>query len=334
LDGNAVTDLFAVAAGLDPRVVADAIPPSVRRALEPAAAPRRDGDDLVLDLGPWTPRAPARHLLPSLALLTPRPPSMRFELSARRAGAWSSWIATTTLGDHEFAPMPAALDGLSADIDEVHARPPLEAVRLRVRVGGPARDAMLEAPWLVTLSFWDGAVGRDPTRATRVTLGVPARTQMTEPEAVRRRICSPTSVGMALEHLGRAVPTHVLAAEILHAPTDRFGVWPAAVRAAATHGLPGYLLRFPDWEAVGWCLGRGLPIVASVRYAAGELENAAIPETTGHLIVITGLDGEAVLVNDPAAPTVAEVPRRYLRAELTRAWLERAGVGYVFLPPL
>ena len=157
---------------------------------------------------------------------------------------------------------------------------------------------------------------------------------MTEPDAVRLRICSPTSVGMALEFLGCGVPTSVLADEIFHSPTDRYGVWPAAVRTAAAHGLAGYLLRFPDWDAAAWCLSRGLPIVASIRYAAGELTNAAIPDTTGHLIVITGLDGDEVLVNDPAALTVEEVPRRYGKDELTRAWLERTAVGYVFIPPL
>ena len=329
-----MTDLFAVCSRLDARAVTDAIPPSVRRGLEPAPAPRRDGTDVVVELGPWTPRAAARHLVPSLALVTPRPPCVRFEISARRDGTWSPWVATVVLGGDGFATLPARADGLTADIDEVHATPPLEAVRLRVRVGGAEADAMLEAPWLVTLSAWDGAAVPAAQTVGAVTLAVPARTQMVEPEAVRLSICSPTSVAMALEFLGCAVPTLALAAEIFHAPTDRYGVWPAAVRAAAAHGLPGYLLRFPDWDAVAWCLGRGLPIVASVRYAAGELANAAIPDTTGHLIVITGLEGDDVLVNDPAAPSEAEVPRRYRCDELTRVWLERAGVGYVFFSPV
>jgi hypothetical protein len=69
--------------------------------------------------------------------------------------------------------------------------------------------------------------------------------------------------------------------------------------------------------------------VASVRYGAGELTGAAAPETPGHLLVLTGWDGEDVLVNDPAAPTPASVGRRYRRDELERVWLERTGVGYV-----
>jgi Peptidase_C39 like family len=329
-----VTDLFAVISQLDGRAVTEAMPPSVRREVTPAPAPRRDGRDVVLDLGPWTPRTPARHLVPALALLTPQAPNVRFELTARRAGAWSPWIATATLGAPVFPAMPASVDGLSADIDEVCATPAVDAVRLRVRVTGPSADAIFDVPWMVTLSASDGALGDLSTSNPTVSLAVPARTQMTEAEDVRLRICSPTSVGMALEYLGCAVPTPVLSDAIFHAPTDRYGVWPAAVRAAATYGLLGYLLRFPDWAAVAWCLGRGLPIVASVRYAAGELTHAAIPETTGHLIVITGLDNDEVLVNDPAAPTAAEVPRRYYRSELTRAWLERTAIGYVFMRPV
>ena len=92
-------------------------------------------------------------------------------------------------------------------------------------------------------------------------------------------------------------------------------------------------MRFPDWLAAKWCLERGLPIIASVRYAAGELTDAAIRETAGHLVVITGCRGRDVFVNDPAAPTAAAVPRRYRRDEFTRVWLERSGVGYVLFRP-
>jgi hypothetical protein len=49
--------------------------------------------------------------------------------------------------------------------------------------------------------------------------------------------------------------------------------------------------------------------------------------------VLTGYEGEWVLVNDPAAAGEDAVSRRYLRSQLEEVWLRRAGMGYVFFPP-
>ncbi len=147
------------------------------------------------------------------------------------------------------------------------------------------------------------------------------------------RICSPTSVAMVLAYWGVPVALGDLAAEMFHPALDLYGVWPAAIHVAGRHGLLGYLLRFPDWSSAAWCLERGLPIIASVRYRAGELSGAALDETSGHLVVLTGYEGTEVLVNDPVASDSATVFRRYQLDEIRRVWLERAGVGYVLFRP-
>jgi hypothetical protein len=192
--------------------------------------------------------------------------------------------------------------------------------------------ALFDRPWLVTLSVCDGAEVRPFPAALEGTarLSVPALSQMDADPALASRICSPTSVAMVLAYLGAGVSPERLAGEMFHPALDLYGVWPAAVCAAGRRGALGYLLRFPDWAAAAWCLDHGLPIIASVRYEAGELTGAAIAATTGHLIVLTGYDGDDVLVNDPAAATAGTVPRRYRRRELENVWLSRAGVGYVF----
>jgi len=227
-----------------------------------------------------------------------------------------------------------ASDALVAQIDEFVASPPAERVRMILRVGAGARATPLASPWFVSLPARSPTAPEEAPAGGGARLVVPALSQMEEDTAIRSRICSPTCVAMVLAYYGVRVAVADLAREIFHPDLDIYGVWPAAIRAAGRHGIAGYLLRFPDWQAAEWCLARQMPIIASVRYAAGELTGAAVAETPGHLLVLTGHDGGDVFVNDPASPTASDVSRRYRLAELRRVWLERSGVGYVlFRPP-
>jgi hypothetical protein len=328
-----ITDLFAVASAMASDDVTAAVPPACRRPLESPPPPVRDGKDVVIECGPWTPRATARHLVPAFASLSHADYSVRFEVSVLADSAWSAWIATATLGPAEFPALAARDPALGVDVDVFKSVLPAERVRLRLRlrVDDPAR--LLDAPWLMTLSACDlGPLAASPP-AGAARLSVPALSQMAEGGALAARICSPTSVAMVLGYLGAGDDVLRLAADMFHPSLDLFGVWPAAILAAGRRGVLGYLLRFPDWTSASWCLDHGLPVIASVRYSAGELGGAAIAETAGHLLVLTGYEGGEVLVNDPAAAEPSAVPRRYRRDELIRVWLERVGVGYVLFNP-
>jgi hypothetical protein len=329
------TDLFLAASGWPSSVLADVVPPACRRDVQAAPAPRREGDDAVVDLPEWRPRSAARHFVPAFSAVHPAPASFRFEVAVQQGRGWSAWVAGTTIGQARFAPLGARADGLAAEIDEFVADAPAPAVRVRLRVRTHDGDAFFAAPWLVSLSAWDGRLPSPGSARSdgAARLVVPTLSQMDAAEAIRMRICSPVSVAMVLGYWGEHVEIASLAREIFQPALDRYGVWPAAVRAAGRYGVAGYLLRFPDWATAAWCLERGLPVIASVRYGAGELAGAAIPETSGHLLVLTGYAGDEVLVNDPAAATSAEVERRYRRDQLCRVWLERAGVGYVLVRP-
>jgi len=323
------SDMFLSAAGLDPLVLERAVPPSCLRGVDPAPVAVSEGVDTLVTLPTWRPRRPAAQLLPSFAPLSAAPPAFRFELSGHADGEWSAWVASATIGAAEFAPLPSAVAPLACDVDVFHAAPAVHAVRLRVRM-----RAAESSRWLVGLSAAD-----DAPAELRVAVGPPARldvpalSQIEADAALGARICSPTSVAMVLGYWRHAVTPSALAAEVFHPALDIYGVWPAAIRAAAARGVAGYLLRFPDWATARWCLERGIPIVASVRYAAGELSGAAVGATAGHLLVVVGMDGDTVLVNDPAAPTAAAVPRRYRADEFGRVWLGRSGVGYVLFDP-
>ncbi|HEU4369883.1 MAG TPA: C39 family peptidase [Methylomirabilota bacterium] len=326
--------LWGVVSGLPLTMVIGAIPPACRRELgaPPAPAVRLADDEALIEAPPW-PAAGAAHFVPSFTALTPVGYGVRFELSVRVDGRWSSWVASIGLGPAEFAPLPPN-DALEVDVDVFRARAPVEAVRVRARVRGA--ESVLAAPWMLTLSISEPsapapAATVEIARATR--LDVPALSQMQADAAIAPRICSPTCVAMVLAYWRRPAPLAPLAAEVFHPGSDLYGVWPAAIVAAGRRGLAGYLLRFPDWAAAAWCLEQRLPVIASVRYRAGELSGAAIAETPGHLLALTGWEGDDVLVNDPAAPTAASVPRRYPLREIQRIWLDRTAVGYVLFPP-
>jgi Peptidase_C39 like family len=322
-----LTDLFAAVANVNVQMVASAIPPTCRRAVDLARV-TVDGEAAVLEAPTWTPRRGSRHLVPSCSLLGASPCSFRFELSALTGRRWTPWVATTTIGPPIFPEALASDPALQVDIDMYSAPEPVESVRLRVRVhpvDALSRSSMLA---LSASDLAPSAIGeREPAQASR--LCVPARSQMDEAPGIRDRICSPTCVAMVLEYWRRPAAVADLATEVFHGGLDRYGVWPAAIQAAARRGLGGYLLRFPDWASAAWCLAEGRPVIASIRYGTGELEGSAIRRTEGHLVVLTGEEGREVLVNDPAAESSGEVRRRYRRDEFCRVWLERGGVGYV-----
>jgi hypothetical protein len=328
--------LWVVASGWEASTLLGAIPPACRGAVDAPGHAHCDDGEALVDTRVW-PAMGATHFVPSFAAHSAEPFSVRLELSVRVAGEWSPWVAGVGLGPARFGPAPAA-GPLDVDVDVFRARAPVEAVRLRLRLRAAAPASILAAPWMLSLSTWptarppgSAATAAPPSMAVR--LDVPARSQMEAGPAIGSRICSPTCVAMLLDFWERSVDLGALATEIFHPATDLYGVWPAAILAGGRRGLGGYLLRFPDWAAAQWCLARGLPVVASVRYEGGELEGAAIPRTAGHLVVLRGWEGQEVLVNDPAAPAAGSVPRRYRRDQLCRVWLERNAVGYVLFPP-
>jgi hypothetical protein len=319
--------LWVAAAGMVLDDVRAAIPPPCRRTVDEAGARRHIEHGELIAEGPIWAASDATEFVPAFCSLTHTPYDVRLELAVRVGGAWSGWAAGAALGSDAFAPLPAA-PPLDVDIDVFRASRPVEAVRVRARVRPPA--PLASSPWMLSLSASQHPPSPlPPTVAGAARLSVIPLSQMESDPALARRICSPTCVAMVLAYWDRPVSPGTLATQMFHRASDLYGVWPAAIVAAGRHGLAGYLLRFPDWAAAVWCLEHGLPIIASVRYARGELTGAAIDETAGHLVVLTGVDGEDALVNDPAAPHAGAVARRYRVAELARVWLERTGMGYV-----
>jgi hypothetical protein len=154
---------------------------------------------------------------------------------------------------------------------------------------------------------------------------------------IGKRICSPTCVAMALSILSKTQPTPHHVADLAYSEAQNiYGIWPAAIYAASRFGVSGLLAYFKKWEQVIKLLDQGIALIISVRYGKGEISGVALErdsaEPSGHLIVINGYRDDMLAVLDPAAPFSSQVAREYRRDELTKVWLERAGIGYILFP--
>ncbi len=112
---------------------------------------------------------------------------------------------------------------------------------------------------------------------------------------------------------------------------DGHGNWPFNTAYAATQGYEAYVARFTSLERAEEYVAAGVPVVMSIAWGKGDLTGSSISSTGGHLLVVVGFDAAGnPIVNDPAAPSDADVQRTYLRSEFEPLWLEASG-GTVYL---
>jgi len=270
---------------------------------------------------------PGTLLVPSLALAAPgsgMAAPHRWTLSCA-AGRWTlPWVPGTAPAD----PTPAAASSgaVSTHIDcfRIHRR--LEAARLVLDVDAPDPPQR----YLVAASSRPFTVAEPPLPRTRAALPrpPPARSQMSAPAAIAPRICSPTCVSMVLDLWRARHDWLTLCDECFDPATGMYGVWPLALAAAARRGVLGTVEVFADWREPLEVLRRGVPLVTSLRFGAGELADAPLAETGGHLVVLHGAGPDGVDVCDPAAAD-GTVARRYPADAFSRAWLRHRGAAYI-----
>jgi hypothetical protein len=216
----------------------------------------------------------------------------------------------------------------------VQARVTLEATEPdrtpRVRALGIALSGEVDRPGVV------------PSAGLASDLAVPTRSQMVFPDG-GRVWCSPTSLSMVMAYWAEQVgepswdlPVPAVVRGVLDHGPGIAGNWPFNTAFAAAHGLRARVVRLASLAEVEPWTADGVPVVASIRFRAGELAGAPISSALGgHLLVIRGFTRSGdVLVNDPAAPSDRTVPRRYARLQFERVWLNGSnGVVYLIHPP-
>ncbi len=146
----------------------------------------------------------------------------------------------------------------------------------------------------------------------------------------RERMCSPTSLCMALNALD--VPaTPLETAQAVYDDRARiYGNWTLNTAYACSCGLDACVMRLHRLSQLEDYVNENSLILASIAYKRGELTHAAIAKTDGHLVVICGWEKGHVIVADPAAAQADQVIRAYEAQEFMRAWLfHKRGLCYL-----
>jgi hypothetical protein len=179
-----------------------------------------------------------------------------------------------------------------------------------------------------------------------VDLDVPERTQRVQesPDALGGggdAWCSPTSVSMVMAYWAVleqqpqwdvSVPA---AADGTYDPKYQgCGNWPFNVAFASEHGLAGWVERLSGLEDAARYIAAGVPLIASIRVAPGELPGSPYKKTDGHLLVVRGFTTTGdVITNDPYA-LPGHIRIVYPRSAFAHVWMGGSGgIVYVIAPP-
>ncbi len=161
-------------------------------------------------------------------------------------------------------------------------------------------------------------------------LDVPPFSQYEAAYPQERGWCAPASLAMLLAYRAYPVDVPIVAREVFDARYGGTGNWAFDVAFAATLGFRAAVVHLRDVSHAHAFLVDDVPLALSIAWNDGDLPGAPLPRSSGHLVVLRGIDenGDAI-VNDPAHPNVATI---YPRAAFERAWLGHGGVAFAVVP--
>jgi len=309
----------------------------------------------------------ASELIASWNATAPAGTWVQVAVRARRADRPGSWdvVARWSDSDRGFRRVSMGeqaddLTRLNVDTVVTNANRGLSSWQLRVslmRRTGTDRAPIVDSATLMTSRVADAdtvPTSRTSMRST-VDLNVPRYSQMVHAGTYPQwdnggeAWCSPTSTTMLLA-FWRSLPGSrdlawipdgtpqkpvvYAARHVYDYSYEGAGNWPFNTAYAGARGLDAYVTRLRSLREAERYVKAGIPLAASVAYAAGELDGAPISSTNGHLMVIRGFtDHGDVIVNDPAAPSRRSVRRIYDRGQFENAWIPASGgVVYVMRP--
>jgi hypothetical protein len=167
---------------------------------------------------------------------------------------------------------------------------------------------------------------------SRISLNLPAISQKQRNRLIADRICSPTAVAMVLGYYRKKNLLEPVLCDCFHPVENMFGIWSQAIYAANSQGHLGWVCTIQKIEDLILLLNKGIPIATSICYEKDQLTGAPLERTSGHLVVISGINGSDLEVFDPAAESNPRVLQVYSLDEFWKAWQRKMGLSYLIFP--
>ena len=252
------------------------------------------------------------------------------EAQVQAGNAWSNFYKLGLLSGKFKTSFPPQKDNFGqVNTDELTLSASAQAYRYRLKFYGDAELLLLASSLVRTPFAYDE---KSAVRLPPGTCAIPISpiSQLEQDTPHKRRICSPTSVCMALNALGYPVALADLLPRVFDPPADLYGNWIFNCAAAAEWGAEAFFYRFASLAELADFVSPQSLVVASIGFKKDELPGAPLEKTPGHLVLIRGWENHHLLVADPAAPSKDTVLRAYPAAAFARAWLaNKQGAAYI-----
>lgn len=293
--------------------------------------------------------APFREVVLSWDAKAQKGSRLEFELRVRIGSRWTkyfkmgSWSGADSR--YRFSSADQSDNDGFVDTDILKLKSDANAAQFRVtlRTASEEYQPLLRA---VSISFSNPYRSRDNVPINRLTYGVelkvPALSQQFEGK--KTNWCSPTSVAMVLWYWSsltgrkkwrKTIPQVAKMVKDARGEKWAVGNWSfnvAYVNYMSNGLLQAFVTRLDGIDQLERLVQGGIPVVTSCKWSEGELTNASIPSTKGHVLVVKGITEEGdIIVNDPAS-VPGEVRRIYAREQFDVAWRSKGRTVYIIHP--
>ncbi len=288
----------------------------------------------------------ALSIIPSWIADTPSASWIELQLRVQQHGTWSPWFrlaAWDSDGTHRtsFADQRHEAGTVATDTLQLHT--PAQAVQARALLCGlPGADmpAMSELFLCITTTAQPETASTQPFLSA---ISLPLLLcQYDYPGG--EGWCSPTAVHMVLAYWHAQVADPRLApfaerttlpdltvAGIFDPGWNGTGNWSFNTAFAAQFGLRAYVTRFDTLEQVSRWTAAGVPVIISVAWEHGQVDDAP-GRTSGHLTIVRGFTDTHALIAEPAGRE--RILRAYPQSQLATAWQANSvGTVYLIYPP-